>query len=433
MPSGTTPNLGLTLPSIMGDASIWGQELNGNFSIIDTAFGNLPATIKSSDNSILLTDGAHRILANIKGLGAAGPEYVYIWLGANAAAPTGTNFSIIADTTDTGAPGFADLTFNTNQGNIGLSVDGTTAFDIGTRTGNRLNVPAGYGYHQNNPARINAFNSIGSAVLANGQLYFYLDEAGNNLRIRTKYSTAALHLATLPLDVTLSPAGSPSTSVQFNNSGVLAGDASFEWDNTNKGLVIGAPAVVNPFVALTINGDNYNSPIEVHSSFAVGMDLYSHSNTNFRAPTIGFFRSGGTQASPTVVQGSWVLAHMGVSGYNGSAYAAAGLAQMITTEVWTLTANGSKWQFFTNVTGTLTNVETLTLTGHFVGCDNTSPKFVLHTSSAAVALGAPSSAPTDSDLNNNNISFYLDQVGNNLKVRVKYSDGTLKLATIALA
>ena len=54
-------------------------------------------------------------------------------------------------------------------------------------------------------------------------------------------------------------------------------------------------------------------------------------------------------------------------------------------------------------------------------------------SGGAVALSAPSSAPTDGDLNNSNISFYLDQSGNNLKVRVKYSNGTLKTATIALS
>ena len=44
----------------------------------------------------------------------------------------------------------------------------------------------------------------------------------------------------------------------------------------------------------------------------------------------------------------------------------------------------------------------------------------------------PASAPTDSDLANGQVSFYLDEAGNNLKVRVKYSSGTLKTATVAL-
>jgi hypothetical protein len=68
-----------------------------------------------------------------------------------------------------------------------------------------------------------------------------------------------------------------------------------------------------------------------------------------------------------------------------------------------------------------------------VGISNSSPNFVLHTSAAAVALSAPSSAPTDANLNNSNISFWLDETNNKLKVRVKYSNGTLKTATIDLA
>jgi len=46
--------------------------------------------------------------------------------------------------------------------------------------------------------------------------------------------------------------------------------------------------------------------------------------------------------------------------------------------------------------------------------------------------GTPNSAPNDADLNNGMISFYLDQANNALKVRVKYSTGTLKTATINL-
>jgi hypothetical protein len=49
-----------------------------------------------------------------------------------------------------------------------------------------------------------------------------------------------------------------------------------------------------------------------------------------------------------------------------------------------------------------------------------------------IIVGAAAAAPTDADLMNGSISFWLDEVGNNLKVRAKYSGGTLKTATIAL-
>lgn len=48
-------------------------------------------------------------------------------------------------------------------------------------------------------------------------------------------------------------------------------------------------------------------------------------------------------------------------------------------------------------------------------------------------LAVPASAPTDGDIANGAFSAYLDEAGNALKIRVRYSDGTLKLATIALA
>lgn len=49
------------------------------------------------------------------------------------------------------------------------------------------------------------------------------------------------------------------------------------------------------------------------------------------------------------------------------------------------------------------------------------------------SVSAPASAPTDSHLPASEVSFFLDESGNNLKVRVRYSDGTtLKTGTLAL-
>jgi hypothetical protein len=48
-------------------------------------------------------------------------------------------------------------------------------------------------------------------------------------------------------------------------------------------------------------------------------------------------------------------------------------------------------------------------------------------------LGTPTTAPADTDLDQGVISFHLDEATNTLKVRVKYSNGTLKTGSIALA
>ena len=48
-------------------------------------------------------------------------------------------------------------------------------------------------------------------------------------------------------------------------------------------------------------------------------------------------------------------------------------------------------------------------------------------------LGTPSTPPADTDLGNSMISFHLDQAANKLRVRVKYSNGTLKTGTVNLS
>lgn len=54
------------------------------------------------------------------------------------------------------------------------------------------------------------------------------------------------------------------------------------------------------------------------------------------------------------------------------------------------------------------------------------------TASTRVIQAAPNSAPSDGLIGSSQISFWLDQSGNNLKARVRYSDGTYKTATLGL-
>ncbi len=48
-------------------------------------------------------------------------------------------------------------------------------------------------------------------------------------------------------------------------------------------------------------------------------------------------------------------------------------------------------------------------------------------------LNAPSTAPTDGDILANQVSWYLDEASNTLKVRVRYAGGTYKTGSVALA
>ena len=73
-----------------------------------------------------------------------------------------------------------------------------------------------------------------------------------------------------------------------------------------------------------------------------------------------------------------------------------------------------------------------------VGIGTTSPDTTLHVEGDCILKGRviiqATGSETPSDyLNNESISFYLDEGNNQLKVRVKYSDGQLKTGTIALS
>jgi len=47
-----------------------------------------------------------------------------------------------------------------------------------------------------------------------------------------------------------------------------------------------------------------------------------------------------------------------------------------------------------------------------------------------IYVKVPNSAPTDGNLANSNITFYLDEANNAIKARIKYSNGTLKTLTV---
>jgi hypothetical protein len=69
-----------------------------------------------------------------------------------------------------------------------------------------------------------------------------------------------------------------------------------------------------------------------------------------------------------------------------------------------------------------------------VGIGTTSPQAPLHVAGGNSLLTAVASqAIADGTMTNSTIQFYLDEAGGNLKCRVKYSNGTLKTATVALA
>lgn len=50
-----------------------------------------------------------------------------------------------------------------------------------------------------------------------------------------------------------------------------------------------------------------------------------------------------------------------------------------------------------------------------------------------VTLAAPPDEPADATLNDSEVTFWLDEEGDTLNFKVKYSDGTVKSGTVSLS
>jgi len=135
------------------------------------------------------------------------------------------------------------------------------------------------------------------------------------------------------------------------------------------------------------------NPLEIHTNYAAGIDVYTHSNTNFRAPDISMFRSRGTQSAPAAVQSGDGLGYLTTEGYNGSTYGQAAAIDFAATQNWSSAAQGANLSFSTtpnNSTAGLTRM-LIDQSGN-IGIGTTTPATDLQvaTVSSTIRIGASS-------------------------------------------
>jgi hypothetical protein len=125
---------GNPLISLNRDGTISNQGLtfaDGTKQVTAGGSSAQPTTINGFIG-VLIKDAAGNDLMFLAPQGTAGPQYVYIWLGANAVNPTSSNYSIVADTIDQGSS-FADLFLNCTGGNVNFQNNGVTFLSGGAR------------------------------------------------------------------------------------------------------------------------------------------------------------------------------------------------------------------------------------------------------------------------------------------------------------
>lgn len=224
---------------------------------------------------------------------------------------------------------------------------------------------------------------------------------------------------------------------------------------TSAGTLACADCIVdNPAGTQTIQGPATNSTLtllgavgtssltlDIHNSFAAGINAYTHSDTGFRAASIIAYRSRGTQASPTALASGDNLSYFSSGGYDGAAYAVQASYECFASQIWAVGAHGTTCGFFLtppNSTSLQNTLQLGSITNGCVNCvginnQNPAATFALQTQAGGrIAFGVPNSATTDADLLTNQASWYDDETNNQLKARIKYNGGGLHLATIPI-
>jgi hypothetical protein len=238
-------------------------------------------------------------------------------------------------------------------------------------------------------------------------------------------------------DVGISRLGPGSLAIGNRSNGDLSGN--LELGTMEVGPAATTTNEYNGAPTVRIQEGAGLNPLEIHATHAVGIDMYSHATAGFRGPTINWLRSRGAQGAPTAVEFGDSLGNIYGIGYDGTQYPITGANfEFDASENWSVGANGTRFVVSTVANGTTINKNALWVDHNsFVGIgkpNNVAPLFQLQTGEGnSVNLGADKIAPTDADMGYGSIVFYLDESGNNLKIRVKFSNGTLKTATVSLA
>ena len=167
------------------------------------------------------------------------------------------------------------------------------------------------------------------------------------------------------------------------NATALGALARVDQDNS---VVLGSTNGVNGATASTRVGIGTTTPEAqvdlLYDATISGDTLQATRHEDSGAgPVVTFRKTRGTRAAPTGVLNGDNLLFLRATGHNGAAISATGRATLFAeaTEDWTVTANGTRWAFFTTQNGTTGTLERLRIDHDGqVGIGTTDPLATLH-------------------------------------------------------
>ena len=240
-------------------------------------------------------------------------------------------------------------------------------------------------------------------------------KTGGSTRLKVEnpqiLTTVPIHISgSVTEGLRIGKAGNDYREIQFETNGV---DTAFIQVDSSEGMIIGCQSIFDEIIFMTTGGDGTQERMRIEGTGKVGIGTTSSQRELHVSGSDGRIR---------------IEADAG--NHPGLELAEAGTRKWI---IYNQPNANDNLTFKTNSHDRMV----ITQSGS-VGIGTTSPDTTLHVDGDAILDGqvvikAANSAIDDDTLSNNNISFYLDEGNNQLKVRVKYSDGTLKTGTIALS
>lgn len=224
---------------------------------------------------------------------------------------------------------------------------------------------------------------------------------------------------------------------KWTPNGVTIGDSLLYDNGTNVGIGTNTPS--SKFTVVANIGDGVRAQSSITGNYiiltggnnSVGPYILSNFTLGIKTPDaeVQLGKSSGSGRALIYVDSSIT------TGLHISANSTGGNAIVLDT-------NGDC--SFAGSVAVNTSIASLGAELHVVGSGNTSATFGFRVDSSTVngllrvrndgyiIQSALNSAIADGDLANSQMSFYLDEAGNTLTVKVKYSGGTVKTGTVAL-
>jgi len=344
--NGTNVGIGTTSPTSVSGYGV--VSLNGtNGSLFNGMHNGTSASYFGTDS---VSTFVYELRNAFLGFGTNGTERMRITSGGNNQY-TGDPF-IYSNTTAGGTSIHAGLRFNSTDKYIRFFTNDLGRMDI-TSGGNVLigtTTDAGYKLDVNGTGRFNQNLTLNRASGGNASGLVYQTGSTNDWYIG-------------------SSAVGANTDLQVYNHSAAA--VVFNIANTSGNVGIGT---AYPTSKLTINQNssftgNLSSPTGgggLHlisndlASIAVSLDGFGVANSQ-----ITFRRANGTLSAPTALTTNSSLGAVTWRGYGATAYSGGnrGLINVLASENWTDSAQGSYMTFNTVTTGTTSSVERLRLTG----------------------------------------------------------------------